>query len=275
MNGFVAGNFRISKPKTGNQQDGGQFASAAHFATQGSDFKRQSGARIRTTGTKLPRENSIHQGTIVCVKEYGAFVQLGKGDKYKDGFLHIGCLPHPPGVERVEVVETVIKENDKIWVKAVDIDEENGKYALDMRYLRQTDGKDLDPFNGRGRLVDTGWVFPKLQLKHVGQPAATNDKFGKGFVWGDIKGDQKQSSADTENLAKRPRLASSSSDSEGEANVDPKMKKKLEKQKKKLEKMRKKAEKAKQKLQKKDRDKDKNKKKKKDDKNSSASSSGS
>ena len=27
----------------------------------------------------------------------------GKGEKYKDGFLHIGCLPNPPGVERVEV----------------------------------------------------------------------------------------------------------------------------------------------------------------------------
>lgn len=270
MIGFVAGNFRISKPKTGNQQEAGQFASAAHFATQGSDFKRQSGARIRTTGTKLPRENSIHQGTIVCVKEYGAFVQLGNGNKFKDGFLHIGCLPHPPGVERVEVVETVIKENDKIWVKAVDLDEENGKYALDMRYLRQTDGKDLDPFNGRGRLVDTGWDFPKLQLKHVGQPAPGSEKFGKGFVWA---GDQQQSSAATEKPAKIPRLASSSSDSEGEANVDPKMKKKLEKQKKKLEKMRKKAEKAKHKIQKKDKDRDKHKKKKKDGKNSSASSS--
>lgn len=80
-------------------------------------------------GTVMPRENSIHQGLIVCTKEYGAFVQLGpsealealasygtispwncprqsrgKGDKYKDGFLHIGCLPNPPGVERVEVV---------------------------------------------------------------------------------------------------------------------------------------------------------------------------
>ena len=25
----------------------------------------------------MPRENSIHQGLVVCTKEYGAFIQLG------------------------------------------------------------------------------------------------------------------------------------------------------------------------------------------------------
>ena len=41
-------------------------------------FQKSTGlARKRTTGTVMPRENTIHQGLVVCTKEYGAFVQLG------------------------------------------------------------------------------------------------------------------------------------------------------------------------------------------------------
>eukprot|EP00440_Ansanella_granifera_P033365 gb/GFBE01036202.1/.p1 GENE.gb/GFBE01036202.1/~~gb/GFBE01036202.1/.p1 ORF type:complete len:272 (+),score=79.81 gb/GFBE01036202.1/:1-816(+) len=268
MNGFVSGNFKISKPNSGNQQ-GNKFASPALFG-DGSEFKKYSGsARSRTTGTAMPRENTVHQGTIVCVKEYGAFVKLGKGDKYKDGFLHIGNLPNPPGVERVEVVETVIREGDKVWVKARDIDDENGKYALDMRYVRQTDGKDLDPFHGRGRLPDTGWTFPKTQLKHIqGQPAPTAAGFGKEFAW--RNDGEAPAGGDGESAAKKPRLASDSSSDEAvdDSKEGQKLKKKLEKQKKKLEKMRKKAEKAKQKSEKK-----KDKKSKKEKKKESSASS--
>ena len=119
MNGFVAGQFRISKPESGLP---GQKASV-YRSYDDEQFQKTTGlARKRTTGTKMPRENSIHHGVIVCTKEYGAFVQLGKGDKYKDGFLHIGCLPNPPGVERVEVVNSVVKEGDHVWVKARDCD---------------------------------------------------------------------------------------------------------------------------------------------------------
>ncbi|CAJ1380943.1 unnamed protein product, partial [Effrenium voratum] len=40
-------------------------------------FQKTTGlARKRTTGTAMPRENSIHKGLIVCTKEYGAFVQI-------------------------------------------------------------------------------------------------------------------------------------------------------------------------------------------------------
>eukprot|EP00435_Cladocopium_sp_Y103_P028113 s1612_g7.t1 len=99
MNGFVAGQFRISKPETGFKQK-----ATSYREYDAEQFQKSTGlARKRTTGTVMPRENTIHQGLVVCTKEYGAFVQLGKGEKYKDGFLHIGCLPNPPGVERVEV----------------------------------------------------------------------------------------------------------------------------------------------------------------------------
>ncbi|CAE7827430.1 pnp, partial [Symbiodinium sp. CCMP2456] len=129
MIGFVAGQFRISKPDTGKKQQAGSYRD---YGT-GEQFQKSTGlARKRTSGTALPRENSIHRGIVVCTKEYGAFVQLGKGEKYKDGFLHIGCLPAPPGVERLEVVNSVVREGDKVWVKVRDVDEESGKYALDM-----------------------------------------------------------------------------------------------------------------------------------------------
>mmetsp|Transcript_22262 Transcript_22262/g.40108 ORF Transcript_22262/g.40108 Transcript_22262/m.40108 type:complete len:269 (+) Transcript_22262:17-823(+) len=262
MNGFVSGNFKISKADNGRTQQGNKFASPALFG-DGSDFARRSSvARARTSGTKMPRENTVHQGTIVCVKEYGAFVQIGKGEKFKDGFLHIGNLPNPPGVERVEVVETVIREGDKVWVKARDLDEENGKYALDMRYVRQTDGKDLDPFHGRGRLPDTGWVFPKHQLKHIGQPSAAQVNFGSAFSWGDR---EDKAAADGEPPFKKRRedgsSESESSGGAGETEEGKKMKKKLEKQRKKMEKLKQKlAGKAKEK--KKDK-KEKGKKKKK------------
>ncbi|CAE8702979.1 unnamed protein product, partial [Polarella glacialis] len=234
-------------------------ASAAAYSNDASDYKRSSGARIRTSGTKLPKNNSIHHATIVCVKEFGGFVQLGKGDVYKDGFLHVSMLPAPPGVERVEIPDTIIKEGDKCWVKARDVDEQTGKYAVDMRYVHQITGKDLDPYQGKGRLPDTEWKFPG-QLKNLVKALATPDEDAPAFA-----------------APKRKFAVGSESDSsDGEALPDTeegrKMKKKLEKQKKKLDKMRNKAEKAKQKIEKKG-DKKKSKKKKKEE--SSSSSSGS
>ncbi|CAE7313410.1 pnp [Symbiodinium natans] len=231
MIGFVAGQFRISKPDTGHAQKAGAYRDYG----DGSQFQKSTGlARKRTTGTALPRENSIHRGIIVCTKEYGAFVQLGKGEKYKDGFLHIGCLPAPPGVERLEVVNSVVREGDKVWVKVRDVDEDNGKYALDMRFVHQEDGRDLDPFNGRGRVpADVGWVFPKQQLKHIQGAAAAitaaNGGFGSDFAW-------KDENEEKEEALKRMQVESSDeSDSAEMTKKAKKVKKKLEKQKKKLE----------------------------------------
>ncbi|CAE7414898.1 pnp [Symbiodinium pilosum] len=167
-------------------------------------------------------------------QEYGAFVQLGKGEKYKDGFLHIGCLPAPPGVERLEVVNSVVREGDKVWVKVRDVDEDSGKYALDMRFVHQEDGRDLDPFNGRGRVpADVGWVFPKQQLKHIQGAAAAitaaSGGFGSDFQWRD-------EAEEKEEALKRMQVESSDeSDSAQMTKKAKKVKKKLEKQKKKLE----------------------------------------
>ncbi|CAK9009467.1 Polyribonucleotide nucleotidyltransferase (Polynucleotide phosphorylase) (PNPase) [Durusdinium trenchii] len=232
MNGFVAGQFRISKPETGFQQKAGSYRDYG----DGSQFQKTTGlARKRTTGTAMPRENSIHKGLVVCTKEYGAFVQLGKGEKFKDGFLHIGCLPNPPGVERVEVVNSVVREGDTVWVKVRDVDEENGKYALDMRFVHQKDGQDLDPFNGRGRVPkDVGWVFPKQQLKHIHAANAVISSQREGF---ELKSEIEKRKEEEEQEALRRMQVESSDESDPEDKKQKKMKKKLEKQKQKLEKL--------------------------------------
>eukprot|EP00438_Fugacium_kawagutii_P016548 Skav227309 [mRNA] locus=scaffold2645:377390:384283:- [translate_table: standard] len=195
----------------------------------------------------MPRENSIHQGLIVCTKEYGAFVQLGKGDKYKDGFLHIGCLPNPPGVERVEVVNSVVREGDKVWVKVRDVDA--------PRFVHQKDGHDLDPFNGRGRAAS---AVINAQKEGFGDEVAKKRE-QDGWPRGG------------------PRvLHGASRGCDPEDKKAKKMKKRLEKQKQKLEKLKhgslgkesskeKKKEKEKEKEKDKEKDKEKEKEKEKDE----------
>eukprot|EP00435_Cladocopium_sp_Y103_P026117 s1612_g6.t1 len=139
-----------------------------------------------------------------------------------------GSLTH-----RLVKVNSVVREGDKVWVKVRDVDEENGKYALDMRFVHQKDGRDLDPFNGRGRVPkDVGWEFPKQQLKHI-QAAnavinAQKEGFGNEFAW---KKEQEE-----EEAMKRMQVESSD-ESDPEDKKAKKMKKKLEKQKQKLEKL--------------------------------------
>ena len=63
-------------------------AGGFHNFGDGEQFQKTTGlARKRTTGTIMPRENSIHQGLVVCTKEYGAFIQLGGGRSQRIDFL--------------------------------------------------------------------------------------------------------------------------------------------------------------------------------------------
>lgn len=102
------------------------------------------GQRSKTTGKELPKLNSIHRGTIASVQNYGAFVRLGDGSLYKDGLLHISRLSSSG---RVESVEDVVTTGDTVWVKVLEVKEEEGKFGLDMRYVGQKDGEDKDPNN--------------------------------------------------------------------------------------------------------------------------------
>eukprot|EP00931_Biecheleriopsis_adriatica_P024587 TRINITY_DN15281_c0_g1_i1.p1 TRINITY_DN15281_c0_g1~~TRINITY_DN15281_c0_g1_i1.p1 ORF type:complete len:507 (-),score=95.12 TRINITY_DN15281_c0_g1_i1:181-1671(-) len=109
-------------------------------------------AQQKKKGTGLPELHSIHQGTVISLRPFGAFVQLGDGGTYKDGLLHISCI----SAERVEKVSDFLETGEAVWVKAINIKEDEGKYGLDMRYVNQKNGKDLDPKNEQGPVPKKG-----------------------------------------------------------------------------------------------------------------------
>merc|ERR1712048_987975 len=98
----------------------------------------------------LPKLYSIHKGTVVSIRDYGAFVRLGDGSEYKDGLLHVSRVS---ASGRVDKVDDVVSQDETVYVKVVEIKEEEGKYSLDMRFVNQTTGEDKDPNNVQ---VDAG-----------------------------------------------------------------------------------------------------------------------
>ena len=76
--------------------------------------------------TYEPKPGDEFDGTVVAIKDFGAFVELTPG---KDGMLHISEISR----ERVNKVTDVLKMGQKVhvWVKAVD--EASGKISLTMK----------------------------------------------------------------------------------------------------------------------------------------------
>jgi polyribonucleotide nucleotidyltransferase len=78
--------------------------------------------------TFTPEVGDIFTGTVRSVMPYGAFVNIGKGT---DGLLHISEI----NWERVENVEDILKEGDKVQVKLTEIDAKSGKLRLSRKVL--------------------------------------------------------------------------------------------------------------------------------------------
>ena len=62
----------------------------------------------------------IYTGKVVKTTNFGAFVELTPG---RDGLVHISRLA--PGRQRVERVEDVVNEGDRIKVRVLEIDKQN------------------------------------------------------------------------------------------------------------------------------------------------------
>jgi polyribonucleotide nucleotidyltransferase len=78
--------------------------------------------------TAMPEVGKEYEGTVKGIKEFGAFVEfLPK----KEGLLHISEISW----KRLETMEGVFKEGDKVKVKLVDIDQRTGKYKLSRKAL--------------------------------------------------------------------------------------------------------------------------------------------
>ena len=69
----------------------------------------------------MPVVGETYEGTVVSVKEFGAFVQIVKG---VEGLVHVSELRW----ERVQNVEDVVKVGDKMNVKFLGFDK--GKMKL-------------------------------------------------------------------------------------------------------------------------------------------------
>jgi polyribonucleotide nucleotidyltransferase len=83
-----------------------------------------------------PELNHVYDGTVVKVVDFGAFVNFFGS---KDGLVHISQLAS----RRVNKVNDVVKEGDKVKVKLLGFDE-RGKVRLSMKVVDQETGEDLE-----------------------------------------------------------------------------------------------------------------------------------
>src|SRR5207342_1205616 len=76
----------------------------------------------------VPVIGDTYEGTVKSIKEFGAFVEfLPK----KEGLLHISEISW----KRLESMEGVFKEGDRVKVKLLDIDQRTGKFKLSRKVL--------------------------------------------------------------------------------------------------------------------------------------------
>ncbi|HMQ09575.1 MAG TPA: polyribonucleotide nucleotidyltransferase [Candidatus Nanoperiomorbaceae bacterium] len=75
--------------------------------------------------TEEPEVGKIYEGTVVSIKDFGAFINILPGI---DGMCHISAMSD----QRVEKVTDVMKEGDKVRVKLMAIDD-RGRLSLSMK----------------------------------------------------------------------------------------------------------------------------------------------
>ena len=76
----------------------------------------------------------VYLGTVVGIKEFGAFINLKPGT---DGLLHISRIAN----KRVEKVEDVLQMGEQVLVRVIDVDPKSGKISLTRKDLLPADQK--------------------------------------------------------------------------------------------------------------------------------------
>jgi polyribonucleotide nucleotidyltransferase len=88
--------------------------------------------------TALPEIGKDYEGTVRGIKEFGAFVEfLPK----KEGLLHISEISW----KRIETMDGIFKEGDRVKVKLVDIDQRTGKFKLSRKALMPKPDRETNP----------------------------------------------------------------------------------------------------------------------------------
>ncbi len=85
--------------------------------------------------TAVPELNKTYLGKVKSIVAFGAFVEILPG---KDGLLHISEIDH----KRIENVEDVLNQGDKIKVKLIGIDARSGKLKLSRKALIEKANKE-------------------------------------------------------------------------------------------------------------------------------------
>jgi polyribonucleotide nucleotidyltransferase len=75
-----------------------------------------------------PEVGEIYEGKVKSIMAFGAFVEFMPG---KDGLLHISEVEH----RRLESMDGVLKEGEKIQVKLIGVDPKTGKFKLSRKVL--------------------------------------------------------------------------------------------------------------------------------------------
>ncbi len=75
----------------------------------------------------------VYEGKVKSIMAFGAFVEFMPG---KDGLLHISEISN----DRLETMDGVFKEGEKIQVKLIEIDKKTGKFRLSRKVLLPNTG---------------------------------------------------------------------------------------------------------------------------------------
>jgi polyribonucleotide nucleotidyltransferase len=75
-----------------------------------------------------PEVGEVYEGKVKSIMPFGAFVEFMPG---KDGLLHISEVDH----RRLDSMDGVLKEGDKIQVKLIGVDPKTGKFKLSRKVL--------------------------------------------------------------------------------------------------------------------------------------------
>ncbi len=76
----------------------------------------------------VPEVGDVYEGTVKGIKEFGAFVEFLPG---KQGLLHISEIMW----KRLENMDNIFQEGDKVKVKLVGVDPKSGKFKLSRKAL--------------------------------------------------------------------------------------------------------------------------------------------
>jgi len=106
-----------------NVEEEGNHGLVHIYSSNGESLKRAK--EIIEGMTKEITVGEVYQGTVVSIKEFGAFVEVLPG---KDGLVHISELADT----RVNKVEDVVKNGDVIWVKCIGVDDK-GRVKLSRK----------------------------------------------------------------------------------------------------------------------------------------------